>query len=105
MTGTVTSTETVDGYNTFLDKCDRSVTSRQNNQVSLTLPIRSTGWKQYFSAALYQKYRDLLDREVKEFCSGSLIFGYNAAKTVDIADVIKGIRIECVQSLQLARSA
>lgn len=105
LTGTVTSVETVVGYHAFLDKCDRSVTSRQNGQVTLSLSMRTTGWKQYFSAALYQKYRDLLDREVKEFCHGSLILGYCGAKTQEVQDFIKGIRIDCVQTLMIAKVA
>jgi hypothetical protein len=105
LTGTITSVDTVSGYHAFMDKCDRKVTSRQSNEISLTISIRTTGWKQYFSAALYQKYRDLLDREVKEFCSGSLIFGFNSSKTQDIKDFIAGIRIDCVQTLLMAKVA
>jgi len=104
-TGTITSVETVKSYHLYMDRTDRRVTSRQNNEVSVSLSIRSTGWKQYFSAALYQKYRDLLDREVKEFCHGSLVFGYNSSKTHDVKDFIDGIRIDCVQTLLLSKGA
>jgi len=105
LTGTPVSVETITGYHAFMDKTDRRVTSRQNNEVSISMSIRSTGWKQYFAAALYQKYRDLLDRQVREFCYGSLVIGYNSSKTHDVVDFISGVRIDCVQSLQIAKSA
>lgn len=105
LTGTPTSVETVVGYHSFMDKCDRRVTTGQTGEVSLSMSIRTTGWKQYFSAGLYQKYRDLLDREIKEFCHGSLIFGYNSSKTHDVKDFIEGIRIDAVQTLLIAKVA
>jgi hypothetical protein len=64
--------------------------------------MKSTGWKQYYSAAVLAKNKDLLDRQVSEFCHGSLIFGF-AGMVMNTKEFIENVRIDCIQSLRISK--